>query len=96
MGEQPSLETPEGGDDRGVKVLRVGRRGSRALGDDVVAGPFHGPLALQGVLGGEGDPGEAVEKLQGRQGGVEVSLPGGDEPVAHQVGGADKDCVGRV
>ena len=96
MSKEPRLETAEGGHDRGVQVLGVGRRRSRALGDDVVAGPLDGPLALQWVLGGQGDPCQAVQELQGRQGGVEVGLPGGDEPVAHEVRGANEDRVGGV
>ena len=96
MSQEPRLETAEGGDDGGVQVLRVGRWGSRALGNDVVAGPLDGPLALQGVLGGQADPGKSVQELQGRQGGVEVGLPGGDEPVAHEVRGAHEDRVGGV
>ena len=40
------------------------------------------------------DPGEAREELQGSEAGVEVALPGGDEPVADQVGGSHEQGVG--
>ena len=40
------------------------------------------------------DPGQAREELQGGQAGVEVALPGGDEPVADQVGGSHEQGVG--
>ena len=42
------------------------------------------------------DPGQTWEELQGGEAGVEVGLPGGDEPVADQVGGAHEQGVGRV
>ena len=42
------------------------------------------------------DPGETREELQGREAGVEVGLPGGDEPVADQVGGSHEQGVGWV
>ena len=40
------------------------------------------------------DSGEAREELQGSEAGVEVALPGGDEPVADQVGGSHEQGVG--
>ena len=42
------------------------------------------------------DPGEAREELQGREAGVEVGLPGGDEAVTDQVGGSHEQGVGGV
>ena len=47
-------------------------------------------------FGWDVNPGEAGEHLQGGEAGVQVSLPGRDQPVAHQVRGAHKQRMRRV
>ena len=42
------------------------------------------------------NPGQSTQQLQRGQRGVEVRLPGGDEPVAHEVRGADEHGVTGV
>ena len=93
---QPYFEALECSHDGAVQVLGMRRRRPGALGHNVVASPFHGTFALQGILMRELDTGQSTQELQGCQGGVQVGLPGGDETVAHQVGGTHEHRVSRV
>ncbi len=48
------------------------------------------------TLVGYVDPGEAGEHLEGGEAGIEVGLPRGDQPVAHQVSRAHKQRMRGV
>lgn len=63
---------------------------------DVVADPLDRPLALERVRVLDVHRGQPREQLERRKRHVQVGLPGGDQPVANQVGGADEQGVATV